>query len=196
VTVRFSGKLSSESEFGVIAWAFPGAVSDAGNLANGNIPGSANIGDNAGAFGGGFTTGPDVFGLSVNKTSGVVTVNLDDRIATDVAGNFVLLDTTGTAIPAPAPTVSFNSSAGPGPESITLGWPASALTNLGSVQFLQGALTEPAGTAAGVFTPVDAQNVQQIVSPVSSSAILKAYKAEKARHSHHKKHAKKHTKKH
>ena len=60
------------------------------------------------------------------------------------------------------------------------------------MQFLQGALTEPAGTAAGVFAAVDAQNVQQIVAQVNTAAILKAYKAYKARHTHHKRHTKKH----
>jgi hypothetical protein len=193
VTARFSGKLSSESEFGVIAWAFPNAVLDASNLANGNVPGSANIGDNAGAFGGGFTTGPEVFGITASKSTGVLTVNLDDRIAAggvNPAG-INLLDTNGSLIATATPTISFNNP-NPGPSTITLGYPASALTNLGAVQFLQGALTEPAGTTAGVFAPVDAQNVQQIVAQVNTAAILKAYKAYKARHTHHKQHIKKH----
>jgi hypothetical protein len=193
VTARFSGTLSSESEFGVIAWAFPSAVLDASNLANGNTPGSANIGGNPGAFGGGFTTGPEVFGITASKSTGVVTVNVDDRIA--AAGvnpaDINLLDTNGSLIATATPSISFNNP-NPGPSTVTLGYPASALTNLGAVQFLQGALTEPAGTAAGVFAAVDAQNVQQIVAQVNTAAILKAYKAYKARHTHHKHHTKKH----
>jgi len=193
VTARFNGKLASESEFGVIAWAFSGAVLDASNLANFNSAGSANIGDNAGAFGGGFTTGPEVFGITASKSTGVVTINVDDRIAAGGVNpaNIALLDTNGSLIATATPTISFNNP-NPGPSTITLGYPASALTNLGAVLFNQGALTEPAGTTAGVFTAPDAQNVQQIVAQVNTAAILKGYKAYKARHTHHKRHTKKH----
>ncbi len=197
VTARFSGKLSVSSEFGVIAWVFPDAVKNADNTTGpGNAPGSANVGDNAGAFARAFTTGPDVFGVTASKSTGTVTVNVDDRISsTNPAGGFTLYDTTGNVIAAPAPAVSFNSSAPPGPAVVTLQYPASSLTNLGSVGF-NFVMAEPAGTAA-VFAFNDAVNIPQIVSPVSSAAILKGYKSYKAHHhSSHKKHTKKHTKKH
>ncbi len=201
VVARFSGNLSVQSEFGVIAWVSQNAVKNADNPGgNGNAPGSANVGDNAGAFARAFTTGPEVFGATASKSTGAVTVNLDDRISASSAGNVTLYDTSGNAIAAPAPAVSFNSSAGPGPAVATLQYPASSLTNLGSVQFNQGAFSEPAVSAGKVWSPADAQNIQQIVSPVSSAAILKGYKAYKAHKAHHhtshKKHTKKHTKKH
>ncbi len=197
VVARYGGQLAVSSEFGVIASTFSNTVAPADNpTGNGNPPESVNVGDNAGAFARAFTTGPEVFGATASKSSGAITVNLDDRISTNTPGNITLLDTTGNVIAAPAPAVSFNSSAPPGPAVATLQYPASSLTNLGSIQFAQGAFTEPAGTA-GVFAPVDAQNITQIVSPVSSAAILKGYKSFKAHHhSSHKKHTKKHTKKH
>lgn len=122
--------------------------------------------------------------MTASRSTGAVTVNLDDRIAADNPTNITLLDTTGNPIVAPAPAVSFNSLAGPGPQAITLQYPASTLTNLGAIQFTRAAFTEPAGTA-GVFSVTDAQNIQQIVSPVSSAAILKGFRVSRTRRGHH-----------
>jgi len=214
-TASFSGNLSPQAEFGVMAWVFPGAVEAADNPtpSGANIPGSANTNDNAGAFARAFTTGPDVFALTINKTTGVVAVNLDDRVNNVAVGNACnsnipppaptpapcirLLDASGAVI-AGGYTPSFNASAGPGPEQVLLQYPPSVLTNATQVQFLGGtslwggaAFTEPFPSA---LVPEDAQNVSQVVGQVPTGAILRAYHTAQAwakthlHHKHHKQH--------
>ncbi len=203
VTARFNGNLAKQAEFGVIAFVPGGAVqaNDNATASGGNVPGSAPIGGNAGAFSRAFTTAPDVFGVTANKTTGVVTVNLDDRLATTgtavTPADVTLVDGNGAAIPSSTtPTVSYNSSAGPGPAMVTLQYPPSTLTNLVAVEFAQSAFV---GALSNTVTAADAESVPQLVGTVNSSAILKAYKAYKAHHKttkHSKKHTKKHAKKH
>jgi hypothetical protein len=212
VTASFNGKLSGLAEFGVIAWIEPGAVFAADNpsLTGLNVPGSAPIGDNVGASSAGFTTGPDVFGLTMSQSTGAVTVNVDDRLVAADRFRFVLLDNAGTPIAGAVPSaVNFNSSAGPGPSTITLQYPASKLTNATQVQFIQGAMNDPLNNAVcfPAFTrcttpniPADAQNITQVVSGVPTAAILKAFKhvgvAKHGKPAKHGKKAKKAAKKH
>ena len=207
MTASFNGHLSAVAEYGVIAWVTPGAVNAADNPVSStgqNVPGSAPIGGNAGAFTRGFTTGPDVFGITLDKTTGQVTVNLDQRITSANINQFTLLNNTGTPTSPSVPTfISFNSSPGPGPEAITLHYPASALTNATMVQFNLGAMTTPLtgpncfpAVPCTITNPQDAQNIQQIVDPTNQATILKQFKTHKAAKKHAKKHAKKGHKKH
>ncbi|MGI8557052.1 MAG: hypothetical protein ACR2ND_01880 [Solirubrobacteraceae bacterium] len=189
VNVTFGGAFSKEAEYGVTAYSNYAAVraSDNNTISGDGIPGSANIGDNAGAFSSGFTTGPDVFGVTISHSIGTVTVNLDQRITAAVAADFTLLTSQGQPIVA-TPTTAFNSSAAPGPATLTLTYSPSLLTNATMVQFAQGAMTTP---LTPVVATADGQNVPQVVTAVQSAAILKAYKAYKAHHhssKHHKKH--------
>jgi hypothetical protein len=85
------------------------------------------------------------------------------------------------------PTASFNSSAGPGPTTVTLLYPPSTLTNVTNVAFLYNAFQDP-----GLTTVPDSANVPQVVDPPNSAAVLKAYKAFKAKHQKHQKHQKHH----
>ena len=144
-TAQFSGNLSRQSEYAVGSWSGIGTVVAADNItASGlSLPGYAPIGGNAGAFARGFTTGPDVFGITINKTTGQVLVNLDARVnfvaasGTPCLGGvqcIQLRDGTGNAIVS-GYTPNFNSSAGPGPETVTLQYPPSVLTNATQVQF-------------------------------------------------------------
>ncbi len=202
---QFSGTLSKQAEFGVLAWVSGVAVHPADNPTVSNLAGSAKIGDNAGAFSRAFTTGPDVFGVQMNKSTGLVSVNLDDRIVTaDVSKIKLIAGDGGTVAAVPSP--SFNSSAPPGPTTVQLQYPASVLTNVTQVQFLGcpggacgggAAFTEPFSATLNSF---DAKNITQIVGTVNSGAILHAYHARKHAFDakihaiHNKKHSKKHSK--
>ena len=91
-----------------------------------SLPGSAPIGDNAGAFARGFTTGPDVFGIVINKNTGQISVNLDARVinvALPGAGLIRVMDGAGNPILGTY-TAKFNASAGPGPTQVVLHYPA------------------------------------------------------------------------
>jgi hypothetical protein len=91
------------------------------------------------------------------------------------------------------PTASFNSSAGPGPTTVTLLYPPSTLTNVTNVAFGIDAFEEPGLSTASAW-----ESVPQVVDPPNSAAVLKAYKAFKAKHQKHQKHQKhlKHLKHH
>jgi hypothetical protein len=170
------------------------AVTDVnGNFA---VPGSAPIGDNAGAFGRGFTTGPDVFAVGANP-NGTVIVNLDQRLRSnglDVGGlppnsttGIHVYDSSATQFDRPS---SFNiPSQGAGPETITLQFPAADINRLntgGALSFSDCAMF------TDLFTGNDDCSVPQVVKPTSSSAILRAYKVAKKYFAHHKKHHKTH----
>ena len=199
-TAQFSGDLSKQSEFAVLAWAGLGAVQSADNVAPSglSLPGSAPIGGNAGGVARGFTTGPDVFGIVISKNIGQVSVNLDARVinvALSDAGLIRVLDGGGNPILG-SYKATFDASAGPGPTQVLLKYPAPVLSKATQVQFLHGgcddttpshvictnaAFTEP---FTEFTVPADAQNVSQIVASVNSSAILGAYNARHLAKSH------------
>jgi len=191
VTCSFGGNLSFQDEYAVIAWVYGGttagtsAVSNADAPTTFGTPGSAPIGDNAGAFGRGFTTGADVFGISIS--GGVITVNVDQRVTFVDMTDITLLTATGATVTATG-TPAFNSSAPAGPETITLTYPASALTNVTQVQFGFDAFQTPANLTIDTD---DEFSIPQIVNTVNSAAILKAYKHHVAKLKHTK-HSKKH----
>jgi len=115
--------------------------------------------------------------------------NLDDRVNVVNVGNINLWTSSGSqVIPTHAPSVSYNSSAGPGPETVTLLYAPTDLTNVTQLQFLNDAFEVPGLATANAW-----QSVPQIVSAPSSAAILRAYHAEQAR-THHAKRHKRHKK--
>ena len=211
-TAQFSGFLSRQVEYAVSAWAGPAAVTAADNISptGTNLPGAAPIGDNAGAFARGFTTGPDVFGVNINKSTGEVTADVDSRViavAPSFFGHVTLLSDTGGPIAA-GYTASFNASAPAGPSQVQFTYPPSVLTNATQVQFLGGSGFPFGGGFPGAFTSpllatpdigLDSTNVSQIVGTVPSGAILRAYNARhvgrlvhKSHHSNKKHHSKRH----
>jgi len=191
VVARYGGHLAVNAEFGVIGFVDAGAAQAADNqTATGlNVPGSGGIGDNAGAFARAFTTAPDVFGITIAKAAGTITVNLDDRVRAIDTSAVVLYDAAGDAVGATPLAPSFNSTAGPGPETVTLAYPPSALTNVTSVQFLAGAFTTNGLSGA------DATSIDQLVGPISDAVVLKGFKAVHVK-SHKKATHRKHTRKH
>jgi hypothetical protein len=120
-------------------------------------------GGNAGAFARGFTTGPDVFNGIINKTTGVLTAGLDQRILIDVPAGIQLLDSTGNSVAAAGVgSVTFPSQAA-GPETITVQFSPGQSVNATNVSFAGGS----------IFTPAVAHaNVPQILSITSTSSLL------------------------
>jgi hypothetical protein len=147
-----------------------GAVTESSPPNNPNVFDARPAGDNAGAFARGFTTGPDVFNAVINKTTGVVTVGLDQRIFATAPGNVILLDSTGNNVAtAPAGSVTFPTQAA-GPEQITVQFSPGQTTT--ATNF---ALTGPAlATATGDI------NIPQILAATSTSSILHSAKLHKA----------------
>jgi hypothetical protein len=201
VTATFNGDLSNKAEFAVEGYqAFGAPVFASDNITGTGLAfaGTGNIGDNAGAFGSGFTTAPDSFGVTINHTNGQIVVNLDDRIsAAPNTGAITLYTAAGLPVAIAPTSVSYNSSAGPGPLAVTLQYSPSGITNVTGVQLNQNTFNGPcrsAGACTTKFSTVaaDTQNVPQIDDPPADAAILKAYKAQKAKHQKHHRHLKHH----
>jgi hypothetical protein len=199
ITATYSGDLSNKAEYAVEAWANVAAAVAADNLTISGIslPGAVNIGGNAGAFADGFTTAPDSFGVSINHSNGQVIVNLDDRISAVNPGGLTLYTAQGLPIAIAPTSVSYNSSAGPGPLAVTLQYSPSGITNATALAIGQGAFVGPCpstGTCTTPFSTVlaDSQSVPQIDDPPNSAAILHAYKAYQAKHHRHLKHTRHH----
>lgn len=194
VTVTFGGNLSPRQEYAVDTWIDDFAVEQAA-VSNGNVgnePTSTPVGDNAGGFGRGFTTAPDVFGVQLNS-SNVATVFLDQRTTTGGINpaDMLIYPQFGTTAPTAATSAAVASGGtSAGPESVR-----AQFANGGSlIQFVGCGDTAPrvGGTAdgTGAFEATlngfdnngtcDSYNIDQIVSPTATAAIAKAYHANAA----------------
>lgn len=215
VTVNYGTALSQQDEYAVVASVTSSSTVAGGAPVNGsppangavkstnstatnqgfNIPASAPVGDNAGAFARGFTTGPDVFMVSFNKTSGVVTVNVDQRAIGSTTADFRLLSSNNTD-QGPPSTVNIPMQ-GAGRQAVTLQFNPNQLSVATALQLI----SSNAGTGTSGSTPLgncalntsltsttdglDACNVSQVVAPISTAAILRAVKSnEKAVKAH------------
>ncbi len=107
VTVSFN-QGSQFNEYDVKGFVTPGAATVLNEPSSSNTYGMVPVGDNAGAFARGFTTGPDATAVSFNSAAGQAVINFDQRIdltgtIADPAG-FVLLDSDGTPVAGAAAT--------------------------------------------------------------------------------------------
>ncbi|MDQ6937306.1 MAG: hypothetical protein M3140_06290 [Actinomycetota bacterium] len=198
VDVTFKGSLTTQAEYAVNAYATFGAVLDVTSSAPAglSIPGSAPIGDNAGGQAPGFTTAADVNSVNFSTSGGTATVLLDQRVASVDTSKINLVSSTGAisnvgTAAFPGASSSFGAAA-PGPETVTLFYNKTALTNVTGVQFLPGAFTSTLGAAQTITT--DNKSVAQVVTAVQGASILRAIKAHHKHHKHHKHH--RHNKKH
>jgi hypothetical protein len=207
IQATFGGTLAKEQEYGVLAQVYGG---DLGNEfrdsepgacgANGcNLDQSTKLGDNAGAFARGFSTGPDVTAVSFNQSSDQATVNVDQRlcIATDcfigvgpvLTSGIDLLPSFGNPTAAYNP-ISYsvtNPDQAAGPQQVVLQFApvnsdgrtfgSQAMLQFSNCEALQATAQEVANS------PCDAWNVGQIVQPVSSGAVLRAIRYNRA-HAH------------
>jgi len=210
------------NEYDVKATVAPGdATALNGAPALTSTGGSVPVGDNAGAFARGFTSGPDAVQTTFNTGTGDVTVTFDQRVfVTDppVPAGFVLLDQNGTAIVAGAGQTVTVVPAAAGPMQVVvhfgLSQPTMALakaleicgppTDVFTGVNIPAECTSAGATGGSVFTSSDATpfpdepNVQQILSPFAvSSHLVKrvtVWNPARATKKHTKKHAKKHAK--
>jgi hypothetical protein len=181
-----------------------------------NSPGSAPIGDNAGAFARGFTTGPDAYAVTFNPTNGVVDLFFDQRVFGFTCSEIKLLAANGTTVAnACSPAIVSIPSGGqfpsPGPEEIGITFPPSDLSTATAVQLDCGSSSSgdpPFGgpwadtdcafytdrDTVGTYSSVlgDEWSVDQVLQPVGSAARLKGYAARKHGRKHHRRHGRKH----
>jgi hypothetical protein len=182
---------------GAVVPTGPGAGGPVGGLPNGY--GEAPIGDNQGAFASGFTSGPDAFRVTFTNATNTATILFDQRVFGTTPSSFVLLDANGTPLPggtgtAAGPAASVTQT--PGSYQITVSFTGGSVANAKALE-IRGPAAAP-GTAAAAFTYFtsnEAANVQQIVSPTGSAAILKPgsklrFVKVHATTKHHKKHKK------
>jgi len=180
--------LTSYDEYVVKGSVMPGAVLGAGvapATVGLNTPGSAPAGDNAGAFARGFTTGADAFSAVLNRTTGVASILLDQRaFASRNPGNIMLLDSNGNPIIGATGAGVSLPTQGAGPQIVTVQFAPSQIAtaaniaienNNASVPTLAGSAFETGVSASGVGT--NQPNVDQILAPTTTSALLKASQA-------------------
>ena len=162
--------MSQFNEFVVWGSANAGAVTNASAPLLPNAADARPAGDNAGAFARGFTTGPDAFAATVSKSSGLVTIALDQRAFVATAAGIIAVDDTGFPIaPAPAGSVSFPTQAA-GPETITVQFSPGTVTTMTNLFLAAGSLVTILGES----------NVNQDLSVTSTASLLRV-----ARTRHH-----------
>lgn len=165
-----------------------------------NSPGSEPVGDNAGAFARGFTTGPDAYATTINQLNGVVTVTFDQRVDFDTdfdPDNVCLYRADGT-LGGCDPLVNETTFPGPGPQTVNLQFLPASATNATALQ-LEGISNVTGGWAfstglASQTQVLDAVNVNQALSPIGTAAVI--HSAKVAKHHSKKHHSKKHHKTH
>ena len=203
------------NEYDVKATVAPdGATALNGAPALASTGGSVPVGDNAGAFARGFTSGPDAVQTTFDTETGDVTVTFDQRVFASlvtppVPAGFVLLDQNGTPIVAGAGQTVTVVPAAAGPMQVVvhfgLSQPTMALakaleicgppTDFFAAGNVPVECTNAGARGGSVFTsfdptPVpDEPNVQQIISPFAVSSQLVKRVTVRA-HKSSKKHAK------
>src|SRR5581483_604008 len=133
VRATFSGPdIANYLEEVTVASTYVCAVKSANGIAN--TQQGKPVGDNAGANASGYTNGPDAISTAFDSSSGQVTVNFDQRVAANAAGqpvgnngnqtnlgNWILLDNQGN--PLATPTSATVISTGPFTSAVRLTFP-------------------------------------------------------------------------
>jgi hypothetical protein len=187
VNVTFAAG-SQFNEYNVKAAVYPSAATVLNEPGVSNTYGEVPVGDNAGAFARGFTTGPDATAVTFNSTTGQAVVSFDQRVdlITDTPdpSGFVLLDSNGSPVAGAAATGISGVPSAAGPVQVTVDYPPAAFSVAKAIEICGEpsdiSTAQPAecgpGTGGGsVFSSFEQDpNVQQILSPFATSAVLKA----------------------
>jgi hypothetical protein len=150
----------------VAAWRTPALV--------GNGIGEVPIGGNAGAFGAGFTTGPEAFRVTFDSATNTATVLYDQRVFFNTADSYVLLDANGTPLPGGVGVLAGPAATGattPGSYVVTVSFTGASVSNAKALE-IKGIGASPSAAAAGASVDPEG-NAQQIVSPTASAAVLR-----------------------
>jgi hypothetical protein len=151
-----------------------GAVSSSNGAEN--TPGGLPVGDNAGAFGNGFTNGPDAFSVSFNKSTGEVIIPFDQRVCTINNSGFQLLAASGTSISATPTSTSVETTGFTSRVHVLYGTtdlaPAAAIELRGPPVDSSSSAVKSCfggGFNGGGTTTNGAGNVRQVVMPTASA---------------------------
>jgi hypothetical protein len=141
-----------------------GAVTEASPPNLPNLPDAKPAGGNAGAFARGFTSGPDVFAATDSKSTGVVTIAVDQRVFAAVGTGFFAVDDTGFPVAgSTAGSVGIPTQAA-GPELITVAFSPGQVTTMTNLFVAAGSMDTPTGDL----------NVAQDLSVTSTASLLRA----------------------
>jgi hypothetical protein len=192
----FGGALKREREYAVQASVFNCGVEDNTSNNNCNIEGQSAIGANANAFARGFTSGPDVFAVTLNSSNDTATVNVDQTLCQVangcpnegtpvVAANILAYLNHGTAGGTSASSFQvINPTQNFGPQQVKVFWNPGGLTGATMLQFLDCSALEGT-TIASANSTCDEANAMQIVAPIGSGSIARAVRVAKAHHRFH-----------
>jgi hypothetical protein len=147
VRVTYTG-VAPITELLVRVFAANNAVTDTTGTVFSNAN-AALIGGNAGAFSLGYTTGPDAQGLAIDRSTGAVTMTMDQRVdpSTIVPAGINLVNTQGTVSGATPATVSVSSTTNPGPVTVTAQFTPGQVTGIAGVQLVPNTLLTFPGQA-------------------------------------------------
>jgi hypothetical protein len=197
VRVTFPGYLQNMQELIVAASAYAGAVLSI-NPTRTNTSGGVPVGDNAGAFATGFTTGPDAFSVTFDNATGSVNVQMDQRVdpgsipdpdnctnhvagpPPPPAGCFVLLANDGTIVTA-SPLSAAVVDNSPFTSQVRLTYNPSDLARASALLIngppstaeadAESQFEEPGeGPAVETYEEAEQGNIRQVISPTASAA--------------------------
>jgi len=158
--------MSEFDEYVVWGSVTAGAVTEASPPNLPNLPDAKPSGGNAGAFARGFTTGPDVFAATDSKSTGVVTIALDQRIFAAAGTGFFAVDDTGFPVAgSTAGSVGIPTQAA-GPELITVAFSPGQVTTMTNLYV--------AAASMETFLVPAQLNVAQDLSVTSTASLLRA----------------------
>jgi hypothetical protein len=158
--------MSEFDEYVVWGSVSAGAVTEASPPNLPNLPDAKPAGGNAGAFARGFTSGPDVFAATDSKSTGVVTIAVDQRVFAAVGTGFFAVDDTGFPVAgSTAGSVGIPTQAA-GPELITVAFSPGQVTTMTNL-FVAAASME-------TFLVPAQLNVAQDLSVTSTASLLRA----------------------
>jgi len=158
--------MSEFDEYVVWGSVTAGAVTEASPPNLPNLPDAKPAGGNAGAFARGFTSGPDVFAATDSKSTGVVTIAVDQRVFAAVGTGFFAVDDTGFPVAgSTAGSVGIPTQAA-GPELITVAFSPGQVTTMTNL-FVAAASME-------TFLVPAQLNVAQDLSVTSTASLLRA----------------------
>ena len=176
-TIRagFGAALSFASEYVVKGAVDGGAVVETSPPFIANVADALPSGGNAGAFSRGFTTGPDVTAGIINTTTGVLSLNVDQRVFPGAVNptTLILIDGTGFDVTPTGSSGITVPTQGPGPETIQ----AQFTPGQASVA-KNAALTFGGSPFTGGFTiaALLGVNVPQVLHITSTASILHGLK--------------------
>lgn len=176
-TIKASFALMSQfSEYVVKGAVDAGAVTETSPPHLANVIDAAPSGGNAGAFSRGFTTGPDVLSGIIHTTTGVLSLNVDQRVLPGlvVPASLRLVDGTGVDVTPLGSSGITVPTQGPGPETIQAQFSPGQASVAHNAALISGASPFTGGLT--IATALVQPNVPQVLHITSTASILHGLK--------------------